>query len=292
MKIAPFEYHRPGTVDEAVALLTEHGDDAKVLAGGQSLLPLLALRLAAPGHLVDIGRLDDLSQIEIGEDGAVLVGAGVRHAAIESSPLVAERVPLLSAAMPLIGHRAIRSRGTVCGSLAHADPAAELPAVALASDADLLLRDAAGERWVTSAAFFDGYLSTTARDDELVVAVSFPSAPARSGWAVEELSRRHHDFACVGVATRVALDDEGRIAAAAMAFFGAAPTPIRGNAAEAVLIGGMPSDDLFREATAAVAASIDPPADIHASAAFRRHVAGVLTKRSLFAACARASEAA
>src|SRR6476660_6031946 len=198
--MSPFYYHRPDTVDGAVALLETYGGDGKVLAGGQSLLPVLALRLTHLGHLIDIGRVQGLQSIEVDGDGTVSVGATVTHARVERSDVMAAAAPAVAGAMPHVGHRAIRSRGTVCGSLAHADPAAELPAVAAVLDAQLRLAGPGGTRTVAAADFFEGYLSTTIADDEILVEVSFPIAPPGQGAAVVEASRRSGDFALVGAA--------------------------------------------------------------------------------------------
>jgi carbon-monoxide dehydrogenase medium subunit len=275
-----FRYHRPTTVEEAVSLLAEFGADAKVLAGGQSLVPLLALRLSHPEHLVDIGRIAALGSIEGGADGFT-IGAGVRHADVELSPVTRRAAPLVAAAMPHIGHRAIRNRGTVCGSLAHADPAAELPAVALATDATLVVRSATGERAVPAAEFFLGYLTSALDDTELLTAVRFPVWPARTGWSVQEISRRHGDYALVGLAALLGVGDDGRVERAALSFFGAGATPVRVREAEAVLIGERPDPAAFAEAADVVRKTIEPPGDNHATAAYRAHVAGVLTTRCL-----------
>src|SRR6478736_489442 len=209
MKLPRFTYHRPESLEEALALLAEH-DDVKVLAGGQSLIPLMALRLGAPEHLVDIARLPELADIR-DDDGALAVGAGVTHAQAERSEQVEAAAPLLARALPQIGHQAIRNRGTVCGSLAHADPAAELPAVALALDATLAVTSPRGERTLTPAEFFQGYLSTALEPDELLTEVRLPAWPATATCAVLELSRRHGDFALVGIAAMVTLADDGTI---------------------------------------------------------------------------------
>src|SRR5438105_11906084 len=231
-----FCYHRPGTVEQAVGLLVEYGGDAKVLAGGQSLVPLLALRLSHPEHLVDIGRVDGLGAIEDGPAGFT-VGAGARHADVELSPVTGRAAPLVAAAMPHIGHRAIRNRGTVCGSLAHADPAAELPAVTLAVDAELVVRSADGERSIPAADFFLGYLTSALDDTELLTAVRFPPWPPSTGWSVAEISRRHGDYALVGLAAVVGVGGSGRVERAALSFLGAGATPLRAREAERVLGG-------------------------------------------------------
>ncbi|TMK38540.1 MAG: xanthine dehydrogenase family protein subunit M [Actinobacteria bacterium] len=286
-----FCYHRPATVEEAVGLLAEYGGDAKVLAGGQSLVPLLALRLSHPEHLVDIGRVDGLASVDDGPAGFT-VGAGARHADVELSPVTERAAPLVAAAMPHIGHRAIRNRGTVCGSLAHADPAAELPAVALAVDAELIVRSSAGERTIPAADFFLGYLTSALDDTELLTAVRFPPWPPSTGWSVAEISRRHGDYALVGLAAVVGLGEGGRVQRAALSFLGAGATPVRVTEAERVLVGEHPDPAAFAEAADVVTKTIEPPGDNHATAAYRAHVAGVLTRRCLAEAAERAGAAA
>lgn len=288
--MAGFRYHRPDTVEEAVGLLAEHGTDAKVLAGGQSLIPLLALRLSRPEHVIDIGRIGELYSMEDGTDG-LSVGAGVRQAEVELSPVTGRAAPLVAAAMPYIGHRAIRNRGTLCGSLAHADPAAELPAVALAVDAELTVRSTAGERTTAAADFYLGYLTSALDDTELLTAVRFPPWPPRTGWSVQEVSRRHGDYALVGLAAVLTLAEDGRVERAALSFFGAAATPLRVTEAERVLIGEHAEPSAFTEAADVVAKTIDPPTDNHATAPYRTHVAGVLTRRCLIEAAGRAGGA-
>ena len=288
MKMPAFCYHRPATVEEAVGLLAEYGSDAKVLAGGQSLVPLLALRLSHPEHLVDIGRIDDLVAVDDGPAGFT-VGAGASHADVELSPLTGRAAPLVAAAMPHIGHRAIRNRGTVCGSLAHADPAAELPAVALAADAEMVVRSSAGERTIPAADFFLGYLTSVLDETELLCAVRFPPWTPSTGGSVAEVSRRHGDYALVGLAALVGLGDGGRVERAALSFFGAGATPVRVTEAEHVLVGERPDQAAFAEAAHLVAKTIEPPGDNHATAAYRAHVAGVLTRRCLAEAAGRAS---
>jgi aerobic carbon-monoxide dehydrogenase medium subunit len=281
-----FRYHRPATIEEAVGLLADFGSDAKVLAGGQSLVPLLALRLSHPEHLVDIGRVAGLDSVDDGPAGFT-IGAGIRHADVELSPATGRAAPLVAAAMPHIGHRAIRNRGTVCGSLAHADPAAELPAVALATDAELIVRSSQGERTIPAAEFFLGYLTSALEETEVLTAVRFPAWPARTGWSVQEISRRHGDYALVGLTALLGLGDDDRVDRAALSFFGAGATPVRVPDAEAVLIGEHPDPSAFAEAADVVAKTIEPPGDNHATAAYRAHVAGVLTKRCLAEAAGR-----
>lgn len=292
MKMSPFDYHRPDTVDEAVELLATYADDGKVLAGGQSLIPVLALRLAHLGHLIDIGRVHGLQSIGVDDDGTVSVGATVTHARVERSDVMAAAAPAVVGAMPYIGHRAIRSRGTVCGSLAHADPAAELPAVAVAVGAEMVVYGAAGQRTVSAGDFFDGYLSSALGENELLVGVRFPAWPPRAGWSVLEVSRRHGDFALVGLVTTLEIDAAGLLRRPALSFFGVAATPVRVAGAEQLLDGSAPDPTLFAEAADVVSSALEPHADDHASAEYRAHVAGVLTRRGLAEAAARATERA
>jgi CO/xanthine dehydrogenase FAD-binding subunit len=288
MKPAPFDYNAPSGVDEALAILSERGDEAKVLAGGQSLVPLLNLRLARPGLLVDINRLNDLNVLQA-VDGGIEIGALTRQRAIEGSSAVRELYPLLAAATTYIGHPAIRTRGTVGGSLAHADPVSELPCVALALDAELLVRDRTGGRTIPAANFFQTVMTTALRPDELLVGVRLPAPAERTGWGFEELARRHGDFAIIAVAALVTLDSHGTIAGARLAYAGAADRPIRARQAEAALVGQRPSASVFEEAARAAVQELDPPSDLHASADYRRKVAVTLTQRALNAASDRAA---
>ena len=282
VKLPHVEYEAPATVAEAVGLLAEHQDEASVLAGGQSLIPLLALRLARPAVLIDINGLDELSGVSAA-DGRVVIGAMTREYAAEESETVAALVPLLAAALPLIGHEAIRSRGTIGGSLAHADPAAELPAVAVALGAEFVVRSQAGERVIPAADWFQGYLATALRPDEILVEVRFPAAAPGTGAAFQEVARRHGDFAMVGVAASLTISD-GSISDARLAFSGVADVPVRAADAEDLLVGEQPSAALFEEAARWATAGIDPPADLHGSAEYRKKVAASLVQRGLQAA--------
>ena len=288
MKLPPVDYEAPGTVSEAVDLLAEHLDEASVLAGGQSLIPLLALRLAQPAVLIDINGVEALSGVSV-TDGWVTIGAMTREYVAEESGTVADSVPLLAAALPLIGHEAIRSRGTVGGSLAHADPAAELPAVARALDAEFVVRGPSGERVVPAAEWFEGYLTTSRRPDELLTEVRFPAAGRGTGISFQEVARRHGDFAMVGLATSVTLSD-GAISDARLAFAGVSDVPVRAAGAEDLLVGQTPSAELFDEAAQRAAGDIDPPADLHGSAEYRKKVAAALVRRGLRAAVDNANE--
>jgi len=284
-----FEYHRAGSVDEVVALLAEYADEAKVLAGGQSLVPLLSLRLARPAHLVDINRVADLATIANGT--GMTVGAMVRHRAIERSDVVRKANPLLADAVRFIGHGAIRNRGTIGGSIAHADPAAELPAVLLALDGEVEARSARGTRSVPASALFEGFLTTSLEPDELLTAVRVPAWPAGTGWSFQEFSRRSGDFAIVGVAATVRLDGNGNVGEARLAFSGVDQVPVRATAAESLLAGATPSDDLWKSAAHAAATPLEPAGDIHGSSAYRKHLATVLAERALREAHDRAKDA-
>jgi carbon-monoxide dehydrogenase medium subunit len=271
VKPAPFEYHAPQTIDEVCALLSEYGDDAKVLAGGQSLVPMLALRLTRFEHLIDINRVAELSGFTR-DNGTLVVRAGTRQRVMERDPAVAAAVPLLAAATPLIGHFQIRNRGTVCGSLAHADSASEYPAVAVALGAELELAGREGaRRRVDAVDFFVGTWTTAARDDELLVAARFPVWPEPSGFAIEEIARRHGDFALAGVACAITAGRAG------IALFGVGSTPVRARAAEAAWLSGATPTDVAQAAIA----EIDPPGDVHASGATRARIARHLVERAV-----------
>jgi aerobic carbon-monoxide dehydrogenase medium subunit len=280
MKPAPFEYHDPASLDEALALLGELGGEAKPLAGGQSLVPLLNFRLARPAHLVDLNRIAELAYIR-DWDGGVAIGAMTRQWQAEGDGRVAERTPLLRQAIQHIGHAQIRNRGTIGGSLAHADPAAELPAVAAALDARLVVRSQTGERVLAPEEFFLTYLTTSLEPTELLVELRVPALPPRSGTAFVELSRRHGDFALVGVAAALTLAADDRCTDARIALIGVGPTAARGTAGEAALRGEAPSAERFREAARLVASDLEPESDLQASADYRKDMAEVLVRRAL-----------
>ena len=279
VKPAPFEYHAPTTVDEVVGLLHELGDEAKLLAGGQSLIPMLNLRLARFAALIDIGRVASLRRIE-SANGHVAVGALVRQSTVEASGVIGRDVPLLAAATPLIGHFQIRNRGTLGGSIAHADPAAEYPAVALALDAEIDVVGPGGARTVPAATFFEGTWETVLALDEVVVAVRFPVWGGSSGFAVEEVARRHGDFAIAGCACGVQIGD-GRIGRAAIALFGVASTPVRAEVAERALVGADSAAVDAARIGRLAAEGLHPPDDLHASGALRRRIAAAVVRRAL-----------
>jgi carbon-monoxide dehydrogenase medium subunit len=288
MKPAAFEYFQPETVEEALALLAEHGSDAKPLAGGQSLIPAMNFRLATPAILVDLNALDALAYVQ---QGATLrLGAMTRQRSVERSEAVKEDAPLLAEAMPFIAHAAIRNRGTIGGSLAHADPAAELPAVMLALDARFELQSRAGSRTVSANDFFVGLFATAIQPGEALTHIEIPKPVKHTGYAFQEISRRHGDFALVGVATTVTLTADSRCADARIALLSVGDRPMLAERGSAVLKGQLPTAEAIDAAAQAAAhEDIDPPGDIHASAKYRRQLASVLTRRALTRAFQRAS---
>jgi CO/xanthine dehydrogenase FAD-binding subunit len=287
VKPAPFEYHAPDTLDEALASLAEHGDEAKVLAGGQSLVPLLSMRLARPAVLIDLGRVPGLDQVTRA-NGSVTIGAMVRERTAERSDVITQAVPLLSQALPLIGHIAIRNRGTIGGSVAHADPAAEIPAVVVALDAEITASSAArGNRTIPASEFFQGFWTSALDTDELLTEIRIPAAAEGTGVAFEEAARRHGDFAIVGAAASVRVVD-GAITDPRIVVIGVDGIPVRGTSAEAILDGASPSNDTYREAAETLASELSPSSDLHGSSAFRKHLAGVLVNRAVERAVARA----
>ena len=287
MKPPLFEYHDPGSVDEALALLAEHGDEAKVLAGGQSLVPLLNFRLARPERLVDVNGLNELAYLRT-DDGVLRIGALTRHAALERSKEAAARVPLLGEAVALVGHVQIRNRGTVGGSVAHADPAAELPVAFSALDARYRVRSTRGERVVGSDEMFITHLTTSLEPDELLTEIEVPVPPARTGFAFVEFARRHGDFALGGAAVLVTLDDAGVCTRARIALLAAAPTPVRARETEEWLTGLRLDPLAMGEAAARAVAGIHPTSDIHGGTEYRRALVEALVRRALAQATERA----
>ena len=281
MKPAPFAYHRPATLDEAFHLLERYGSDARLLAGGQSLVPALNMLLATPGALVDINRLPGLDAIAVAPEG-LTIGALARQEAVLRSPLVARHAPLVAQAMPHVAHLALRTRGTVGGSLAQADPAAELPACAVALEAVLRVARRGAAREIPAARFYRGIYTTALEPGEILTGVVIP--PLGAGWRSHfgELARRHGDYALVALAAHARIAD-GAIAEARLVFAGVGLTPVRAGRAEAAVSGRRPDAAVLAEAGGALDADLDPPADVHASAALRRRLARVLLSRALAA---------
>jgi carbon-monoxide dehydrogenase medium subunit len=280
VKPGRFAYWDPDDLGAALAFLAEHSDSSSVLAGGQSLVPLLNMRLVRPDYLVDLNRIAGLDGIAF-DDGGLALGALCRHDALLRSATVSDHCPLLARALPHIGHAAIRYRGTIGGSLAHADPAAELPAVAVALDAEITLRSSTGTRPVGAQDFFITHLTTAIEPGEVLTGVRLPARGSEpTGAAVAELARRHGDFALVGIAAQVTLAGE-RITSARLCAFGVDQVPRRLVEVETLLDGAQPTDELLREAAAAASAAVEPSSDMHASSSYRREMCGILTKRAL-----------
>jgi CO/xanthine dehydrogenase FAD-binding subunit len=278
MKPAPFDYCCPDTIDEAVEVLAANVDDAKLMAGGQSLTPMLNFRVVRPALIIDISRLLELEYVRKRGDGGLTIGALTRHRVLETSALVASRFPVIPETMHNVAHLAIRNRGTIGGSLSHADPAAELPMLSRLLDAVIVARSVRGEREIPASEFFVAPLTTALDDDEIVVRVELPGLPAGMGWCFQEFARRAGDFALAAVG--VLLDVQGgEIHQARVAMMGVGDTPMRRPEAEAVLTGKALSDEVMADAVHAACDSLQPNTDLHASPEFRRHLAGVLMER-------------
>ena len=293
MKPAPFRYVAPDSLDAANRVMQENGDDAKLLAGGQSLVPMMNFRLAQPEMIVDLNGVPGLDTIRTDESGRLRLGSMVRQNRLENDPLVAETAPLLHETMPYIAHPQIRNRGTLGGTLAHADPAAELPAVAVALEAQFRLQSSVCARWVDAESFFLGLFATSCEPEEILVEVALPPLPEDTGYAFQEVARRHGDYALAGVAALVSLDTHGVCTRARLVYLSAGETPMVARNAARLMRGERPSAPLFEAvAEAAVRQDIDPVSDIHATARFKRHLAAVMTRRALKRAVAMAMERA
>ena len=287
MKPAAFHYVAARSVEQALDALVRSDGDAKLLAGGQSLIPLLNMRLASPARLVDLNRVPELAYVQE-RDGGIAIGAMTRDRAVERNQTVATHVPLLAEAIARIGHPQIRNRGTLGGSIAHADPAAELPAVAVCLDARLTVHGPGGTRTIGADQLYAGYLTTTIQPDEVLTEAWFPTVPPCTGQAWLEFARRHGDYAIAGVGACVTLREDGAICHARLALSGVAGAPVRAGEAEAILAGGPMDGERVAAAVDAVRRAIDPHGDVHATPGYRRHLAGVLVERALETAYARA----
>jgi CO/xanthine dehydrogenase FAD-binding subunit len=286
MKPAVFRHVAPTAIDDVLSLLREHAADARILAGGQSLVPLMNFRLSCPSILIDLNNVEDLAYIR--DDGASLaIGAMTRERTIENSDLVRRFAPLLHEATGYIAHLPIRSRGTIGGSLANADPAAEYPAVAVALECDMVIRSVRGERRVRAGDFFTGLLTTAMESDELLVEIIVPKAPPRSGSAFVEIARRHGDFALAGVAAQIAFSGD-RVTEVRLAACGVGPGPVKLSAAEEIIIRDGLSEATAKRAAKAAADEVDPSSDLHATASYRRHLTGIMASRALLRAGERA----
>jgi len=290
VKPSAFEYHAPQSVDEAVALLAELGDGAKALAGGQSLIPMVSLRLAYFDHLVDIGRIPELRGTQ-SEADAVAIGATTIDALMETDAEIAAKAPLLARATPLVGHFQIRNRGTVGGSIAHADPAAEYPAIALALDAEIEARSPRGTRQIPAAEFFQGFWTTALEVDELLVRTRFPVWSGRCGFGVREFARRFGDFAVAGAVVAVQVDGDARVERCAISLFGLGPTPLRATAAEKAAVGQKEDLDVDELGQLAMSELTEVPSDLHGSAKYRTRVGAAMVTRAWNDAIAEATSA-
>lgn len=289
MKPAAFDYVAPATLAEALRLKAEYGDEAKFLAGGQSLVPAMNFRLVQAGWLIDLNGLAELDFIRAGEGGELRLGPMTRQRRLERDPLVADRAPLLHEALPWVAHPQIRNRGTLGGSLVHADPAAELPVVAVALEARLRAQSARGERWIPAGEFFQGLFTTALGPDDLLAEIALPPLPARTGCAFAEFARRRGDYALMGVAAVISLDDAGRILAARLVYLNAGEGPVLAPQAAALLVGRPPTPAVVAEAARVAAETeIAPGGNVHASPAYQRHLATVLTRRAVLSAVERA----
>ena len=288
MKPAPFRYVAAKTVEEALALKAEHGDEARFLAGGQSLVPTMNFRLTQPALLIDINRLSELAGVRNGAADRLRIGAMTRYRSLERDPAIERKLPLIHEALPLIAHPQIRNRGTIGGNLAHADPASEMPAIVLTMGGRLRAQSVKGERWIDASDFFVGALTTALEPDEMLMEIELPIAAPRSGACFLEMSRRRGDFAIIGVACIVRVDEAGQCAEARIGLCNAGDGPVFATAASQSLVGKAIGAADIAEAAALVQGDIDPGGSIHASKEFQRHIAGVLTTRALTTANERA----
>ena len=287
MKPAKFDYFAPTHIIDALALIFDQGENSRFLAGGQSLVSMMNFRIATPSALIDLNGIAELRNVHVETSGKLHIGAMTRIRQIETDPTIAAANPLLSAAAAHIAHFQIRNRGNIGGSLAHADPAAELPGIALACDAEIWLRGQCGDRTVKANNFFQGVFATELSDGELIEKIVFPAWPGERCWAFQEVSRRDGDFAMVGIAAWFDVDEGGQISNTRLAAIGAGETPLRLPSAETFLSGHPPGADLFAGAASAGSADLDPKSDIHASAEYRREVGAVLIERVLLEAWQR-----
>jgi carbon-monoxide dehydrogenase medium subunit/2-furoyl-CoA dehydrogenase FAD binding subunit len=288
MKPAPFVYFDPESIEEVLYLLHQHGDEATILAGGQSLGPLLNMRLSTPQIIVDINRVTDLQYYK-SDDTGLKIGAMTRQSTLEDDSNIKEIQPLLAASIPYIGHRSIRNRGTVGGSVAHADPAAEWPAIMLTLDGTILIQNSTSSRTVDASDFYISALTTDLKPDEMLAEIQIPSWSKTSGWSFVEFSRRHGDFAVLGVATQLTIEN-GQCTKSRIAIIGGGSIPIRTSKAESMLSGETITDELLKEVAEQASKEVDPASDMHASAEYRRHLTSVLVSTALRKAADRSNE--
>jgi len=290
MKPASFEYYVPDSLEQALDLLHEHGDQAKLLAGGQSLVPAMNFRVVQPSVLIDLNRVGELNYIQQ-ENQVLRIGAMTRERQLESAPLISKWAPLMEEAMPHVAHPQIRNRGTLGGSLANADPAAELPVIMLALGARLKARSASDERWMDAQNFFSGMFNTDLAPDEILVEIELPARPPRTGWSFMEVAPRAGDYALMGVAALITLDEQDKCKRAKLVYLNAGDGPVEAKEAAKLLKGETPGDKLIESAAAlASEREINPFGNVHTSPEFQRHLANVLTKKALKQAMKRAEE--
>jgi carbon-monoxide dehydrogenase medium subunit len=292
MKPAPFKYIAASSLNHALSLKAEHGDDARFLAGGQSLMPAMNFRLAQPGMLIDVNPLHDRAGIIRSEAGDIRIGALTRYRTLERDAEFLKSCPLFADALPHIAHPQIRNRGTIGGNLSHADPASELPAIAVAMQARMRLKSSKGERELPASKFFLGLLTTDIQPDEMLVEIVFPSPMPRSGACFMEIARRRGDFALVGVAAIITLDEEQRCTGVRLALCGVGETPVDASDTASALVGQRCTQESIGAVAAKIGGVLAPSGNVHATADYQRHVAGVLTKRVMEMACRRAGHGA
>ncbi len=288
MKPPEFEYLRPSTVTEALSAMVASGGDAKIIAGGQSLVPMLNFRLLSPAVLIDINRIAELSFLEERPDGGLRIGALTRHHMLETSAVVKRLFPILNGAMAHVAHLAIRNRGTIGGSITHADPAAELPMMMLLLDARIRVATPKGPRTIKAADFFVAALTSTVKEDEIVTEVDLPALPPNAGWAFEEIARRAGDFALAAVGV-ILTAGEGRVTHVRIGVMGVGDTPMRMDDAETILFGQTCDGQTLDDVVKAVRENVEPMTDLHASSDYRRHLVGVLVRRAVLTAWRRAN---
>lgn len=291
MKPAPFQYLAPHSLPEALDIMDQHGYNAKLLAGGQSLIPVMNFRLAQPAIIVDLNKVDELSQLRVTERGGVRIGPMMRHSQVEHHQTIAELAPLIHETMPHIAHPAIRNRGTIGGSLAHADPAAELPVIMVALQARFRLQRKDSDRWVNAEDFYQALFITALEPEEILVEIAVPPLPRHTGYAFLELSRRHGDYAQAGAAALIKLDESGYCRQARLVFLNVGEIPMVADKAASALVGEIPSKELISDVAAnAAQQETDPTGDIHGTAAYKQHLANVLGRRAIQKAVSRARE--
>lgn len=290
MKPAPFEYLAPDSLSAVVEIMSENGDDAKLLAGGQSLIPAMNFRLVQPMLLIDLNNVSELDYVRSNENGELRIGAMTRQRRLETDPTIARQAPLIAETMPHVAHPQIRNRGTIGGSLVHADPAAELPVIMVALDGRLLVRSNSGERWINSSSYFQGIFTTDIKPEEVLVEILVPPMAPRTGWSFVEFARRKGDYALLGVAAVITLNNGGHCIQARLVYLNAGETPIVAQQAADILINEKLSPALYREVAEVADAAIEPTANIHASVPYLRHLSRVLTVRALDQAATRAMQ--